>query len=76
MPEVTDIEATYQRKVQLSDFEPVSHTVTLYAELGSEEDPDDAYDELSDRAEAMVERAIAGRVTQKKLDAEDDTEED
>ena len=67
MPDIQTIEVSYQRKVQLDDFEPVAHTATLYAELSDGEDEDEAYDELRDRAEQMVERAIAGRVTQKKL---------
>lgn len=67
MPDVTGIEVHYSRKVQLEQFEPVQHSVTLTAELSSGEDPDGAYDELADRAEEMVEEAIARRITQKKL---------
>ena len=76
MPDIQTVEVSYQRKVQLSDFEPISHTATLHAELSSEEDADEAYDELSDRAEQMVERSIAGRVTQKKLQEGDEGEDD
>jgi len=76
MPDIQTIEVSYQRKVQLDDFEPISHTATLYAELSNDEDEDEAYDELSDRAEQMVERSIAGRVTQKKLQEGDDGDDE
>lgn len=76
MPDVTNIETTYTRKVQLEQFEPVSHTVTLSAELGSDESPEQAYDELSERVEEMVERAISARVAAKKLDSDDSDEDD
>lgn len=74
MPTVTEIDAHYSRKVQLEQFEPVQHSVTLHAELADDEDPADAYDDLSDQAEEMVEKAIARRITQKKL-AEDSEDE-
>lgn len=71
--EVTSIEASYNRKVQLEQFEPVQHSVTLSAELQEGDDLDEAYDELADAAEEMVEQALARRITQKKLaEGEDD----
>lgn len=75
MPTVTEIETTYSRKLQLDQFEPVEHAVTLRAEIGDGESTDDAYDDLSDRAEELVEQALARRVTQKKL-ADSDDEDD
>lgn len=73
MPDITEIDAHYSRKVQLEQFEPVQHSVTLHAEVASGEDPGEAYDELADMAEEMVEEAIARRITQKKLaESEDD----
>lgn len=75
MPDITEVKAFYSRKVQLEQFEPVQHSVELHAELGGDEDIDEAYDELAERAEDMVERALAGRVTRKKLaDAEGEDE--
>lgn len=74
MPEITEIQASYNRKVQLEQFEPVQHSVSLTAELADGEDPAEAYDELSDEAEEMVEQALARRITQKKL-AEDSDDE-
>jgi hypothetical protein len=75
MPDITNIEVNYSRKVQLDDFEPVQHSVTLHAELASGEDPNEAYDALADDAEQMVEEAIARRITQKKLADDTDDEE-
>lgn len=74
MADITEVEATYSRKVQLEQFEPIEHRVTLVAELFDEDDPDAVYDEISDSAEDMVERAIAHRVTQTKL-AESENDE-
>lgn len=74
MPEITEVVASYSRKVQLDDFEPVQHNVELTAELAEDDDAEDVYDGLADQAEDMVERAIAGRVTRKKLAESDDDE--
>lgn len=72
MTETTEITAFYNRKVQLDDFEPVQHGVELHAELSEGDDLDEAYDELADQAEEMVERALASRITRKKMAASDD----
>jgi len=72
MPEITEITASYSRKIQLDDFEPIEHSVELRASLEEDEDEDEAYDALSDSAEDMVERALARRISQKKLAEEDD----
>lgn len=76
MPEITEISASYSRKVQLEQFEPIQHSVELFAAVGEGEDADEAYDELYDQAEDMVERAIAGRVARKKLADADDEEDE
>lgn len=73
--EITEIEASYSRKVQLDQFEPIEHRVTLTAVLGESEDADEAYDELAEQAEDAVEREIARRITQKKLADESDEDE-
>lgn len=72
---VTHVNASYSRRVQLERYEPVEHAVELEASLGGDADPEEVYDELHDRAEEMVEQAIAARVTQKKL-ADSPDEED
>jgi hypothetical protein len=71
MPEITEITTSYQRKVQLEQYEPITHTVELRASVEEDEDVDDAYDELSDLSEDMVERALARRISQKKLSDDD-----
>lgn len=72
MPEITDLTVSYQRKVQLDQYEPITHTVELRASLDEDEDRDDAYDALAERAEDMVERALASRISQKKLSESND----
>jgi predicted RNase H-like HicB family nuclease len=74
--EITEISAHYNRKVQLDQFEPIQHGVELTAVVEDGEDPETAYDELSERAEEMVENEIARRLTQKKLaeDGDDDSD--
>lgn len=73
MPNIEEISVTYSRKVQLEQFEPIEHRVTLEAEVEDDENAGEAYDELADEAEDMVERSIAERTAAKKLgdDADD-----
>lgn len=73
MAEVERVYPDYDRKVQLEQFEPVKHGVELAVKVGDGEDPDEVYDEYSQMAEDMVERAIAQRIAAKKL--EDDESE-
>lgn len=73
MAEVERVFPDYDRKVQLQQFEPVKHGVELAVKVGDDEDPDEVYDEYSEMAEDMVERALAKRIAAKKLeDAEED----
>lgn len=74
MPHVNTVTTTYERKVQLEQYEPVTHRVELEVAVEDDDDPDEVYDEYSDRAEDMVERALVRRMQQKALaeDAEDD----
>lgn len=74
MPAITEISTSYSRKVQLEQFEPVEHFVEVTVELDSDDDADEVYDEYSERAEDMVERAIAGRIAAKKIEADSDDE--
>lgn len=76
MPEITSISSSYSRKIQLEQFEPVQHSVTLEAEVAEGEDADEAYDELSEQAEEMVERQIARRVAQSKMQADEGEDDD
>jgi len=70
MPELNTITTSYSRKVQLNKFEPVEHFVELEVSLEDGDDPDEVYDEYSERAEAMVERAIAARIDNMKDEAD------
>lgn len=66
------VNVSYSRKVQLEQFEPIEHTVELEVAVGEDDDVDDVYDEYSDIAEDMVERAIAERIAKKKLESDDE----
>lgn len=70
MPELNTVTTSYSRKVQLEQFEPVEHFVELEVSLEDGDDPDEVYDEYSERAEAMVERAIAARIDSTKDEAD------
>lgn len=74
MPEIQSIEVNYNRKVQISEFEPVQHGVTLHAEVSPDEDTDEAYDELVELAEESVERSLTERLARAKIDAESDND--
>jgi hypothetical protein len=72
MSEITTLDVSYSRKIQLNDFEPITHHVELTAELDDGDDPDDEYDRLRDMVEDMVERGIAARVAAQEMDADGD----
>lgn len=74
MPKVDEIEIQYNRKVQLEQFEPVQHGVSMEVSLTEDDDPDDVYDEYTEVAEEMVERALAERIARAKIEAESDDE--
>jgi hypothetical protein len=71
VPDVESITVTYQRKVQLDQYEPITHEVELSVSLDEDDDPEEVYDEYSDRAEDFVERAIVRRLQQKELSEDD-----
>lgn len=72
MPSITTVTATYERKVQLDDFEPITHRVELRAEVDDDENAGAVHEQLADQAEEMVEREIASRVAQKELTGDDE----
>jgi hypothetical protein len=72
MATLESISTSYSRKVQLEQFEPVEHSVKLDVSLDDGDDPDEVYDEYSDRAEEFVERAIVARIQAKKLAGDDE----
>ena len=71
MPNTEKISVSYQRKVQLSQYEPITHEVELKVTLDEGDDPEEVFDEYSDRAEDFVERAIVRRLQQKELSEDD-----
>lgn len=75
MPTTNKISVSYHRKVQLEQFEPIQHSVTIESEIEEGEDIDDVYDTLSQHAEELVERALTQRVaTERFVDESDESE--
>lgn len=74
MVEITEITATYSRKVQLEQFEPmeIAESVTGVPEEG--ESHEEAYDALYKEARDNVERKLTHRLAAKKM--EDERDED
>lgn len=58
---------TYDRKVQLDQFEPVSFGATAEISLESEDSPEGVHEQMSAVLQGMVERELAARVARKKL---------
>lgn len=76
MAEVEEIQVHYNRKVQLDQYEPINHGATLEVSVGEDEDWREVYAEYAEDAEDEVERAIARRLTAKKLGPEADDDGD
>ena len=74
MADVDTIDVQYNRKVQLEQFEPVQHGLSMEVSLDDGDDPDEVYDEYASIAEDMVERSLAERIARAKIDADDDEE--
>lgn len=72
MTNVDSVTVAYSRKVQLNDFEPIEHFAEVEVSLSDEDDPDEVYDEYSERVESMVERGIANRLAASEIDADGD----
>lgn len=70
MPELETLSVSYSRKVQLEQYAPVEHFVEMEVSLEEGDDPDEVYDEYSEDAEDMVERAIASRLAAKEMEDE------
>lgn len=73
MPEPTSITVSYNRKVQLEQFEPVQYGVEVDVALEEGDTVDEVYEEFTELAEDAVEQELARRVAAKKL--EDDESE-
>lgn len=72
MVEITEIEATYSRKVQLEQFEPMEISETVTGTLEEGETHEEAYDELYKIARDSVERKLAHRLAAKRMEDQDD----
>mgnify|MGYP006307917827 CR=1 FL=1 len=72
MVHIKEISATYSRKVQISQYEPmeIAETVTGVPEEG--ESHDEAYDQLYKEARDNVERKLTHRLAAKKLEEKDE----
>lgn len=68
MAEQETLTLHYNRKVQLDDFEPVQHGAEMEVTLEDGDDPEEVHEEQSELLEDMVERALAHRVSQKKME--------
>jgi len=68
----TEIEVSYSRRVQLDRYEPVEVGTTITVSLDEGDDINDAQERYEDEVEDMVERAIAERVTQHKMNSDED----
>lgn len=74
MVDVTTIQATYSRKVQLNDYEPMEIAETITGMVEEDESEEEAFDELFEMARDSVERKLTHRLAAKKM--EDMDEED
>lgn len=67
MPTPTEISIHYNRKVQLSQYEPVQYGTDIAVSLDEDDDPEEVYAEYVDLISDLVEGEIAARVAQKKM---------
>ena len=58
---VVEVESSASRKIQLEQYEPVEAFVSLTAKLEDDDDPEEAAEELSDRAMEQAEEAAMRR---------------
>lgn len=71
---ITKQTATYSRKVQLEQFEPIEISEEITAEVEEDDDPSEVYDKLYKMARDDVERKMTHRLAAKRM--EDQKEED
>jgi hypothetical protein len=61
------LEIDYDRKVQLSQFEPITVGASATFSLDSDDDPYDVYQAGQASVQEMVERELAERIARKKI---------
>lgn len=67
MARLNDLEISYDRKVQLSQFEPVTVGAVAAFSLESDDDPYAVYQAGQASVQEMVERELVERIARKKL---------
>ena len=67
MAHLDTLEVTYDRKIQLSQFEPVTVGAVANFSLESDDDPYEVYQAGQASVQEMVERELAERIARKKM---------
>lgn len=67
MANLNNMEISYDRKVQLSQFEPITVGAKAEFSLKSDDDPYEVYQAGQAWVQGMVERELAERIARKKL---------
>lgn len=67
MATIETIDIDYDRKVQLSQFEPVTVGANARFSLDPDDDPYEVYQQGQKTVQQMVERELAERIARKKL---------
>lgn len=67
MANINNIEISYDRKVQLDRFEPITVGAKAEFSLESDDDPYEVYQAGQASVQGMVERELAERIARKKL---------
>lgn len=68
MADLERLEVQYDRKIQLSQFEPITVGGTATYRLSEDDDPEALFEEKQRSLQRMVERELVARVALKKLD--------
>jgi len=71
--QITEIESSYSRKVQIEQFEPVEVAETITAVVEDDEDIEEASNALSKVVHDNVERRLTDRLLQKKMEDNKET---
>lgn len=72
MAEITELDVSVSRKVQLQQFEPVEVGAGATVTVEEGDDPDEVYDDTYEKVEGMVERNLLARIAQAKEEGEDE----
>lgn len=67
MANINNIQISYDRKVQLDQFEPITVGAVADFSLESDDDPYEVYQAGQASVQEMVEQELAGRIARKKI---------